>query len=68
MEFKSKRLIFVKLSERLREYERKYGYLNLEFYHRFQSGEWGNVDDLIMWNDLAHLAQAKGEYHLWDTQ
>jgi hypothetical protein len=32
MEFKSKRLIFVKLSERLREYERKYGYLILEFY------------------------------------
>jgi len=68
MEFKSKHLIFVKLSERLREHERKHGYLILEFYRRFQSGELGNVDDLKMWSDLAHLAQAKGEYHLWGTQ
>ena len=68
MEYKSKRLIFVELSELLCEYERKYGYLILEFYRRFQSWEWGNVDDLIMWSDLAHLAQAKGEYHLWGTQ
>jgi len=68
MEYKSKRLIFVELNESLREHERKYSYLILEFYRRFQSGEWGNVDDLIMWSDQAHLAQVKGEYHLWGAQ
>ena len=55
MEFKSKRLTFEELSERLREYERKYGYSTIEFYRRFQSGELGDDDDLMMWNGLYHL-------------
>lgn len=41
MEFKSKRLTFEELSERLREYERKYGYSTIEFYRRFQSRGFG---------------------------
>lgn len=68
MEFKSKCLTIVELSERLREYERKYGYSTIEFYRRFQSGELGDDDDLMMWSGLDHLAQAKGEYQLWSTQ
>jgi hypothetical protein len=55
MEFKSKRLTFEELSERLREYERKYGYSTIEFYRRFQSGGLGDDDDLMMWNGLYHL-------------
>ena len=67
MEFKSKRLTFEELSERLREYERKYGYSTIEFYRRFQSGDLGDDDDLMMWSGLVHLAQAKGDFHLWST-
>jgi hypothetical protein len=67
MEFKSKRLTIEELSERLREYERKYGYSTIEFYRCFQSGVLGD-DDLMMWSGLDHLAQAKGEYQLWSTQ
>lgn len=55
MEFKSKRLSFEELSERLREYERKYGYSTIEFYRRFQSGDLGEDDDLMMWGGLYHL-------------
>lgn len=55
MEFKSKRLTFEELSERLREYERKYGYSTIEFYRRFQSGDLGDDDDLMMWSGLYHL-------------
>ena len=55
MKFKFRRLTFEELSERLREYERKYGYSTIEFYRRFQSGELGDDDDLMMWNGLYHL-------------
>ena len=55
MEYKFKRLPFEELSERLREYERKYGYSTIEFYRRFQSGELGDDDDLMMWSGLYHL-------------
>jgi hypothetical protein len=55
MEFKFKRLSFEELSEKLREYERKYGYSTIEFYRRFQSGELGDDDDLMMWSGLYHL-------------
>ena len=55
MEFKSKRLTFEELSEWLREYERKYGYSTIEFYSRFQSGDLGDDDDLMMWNGIYHL-------------
>jgi hypothetical protein len=68
MEFKSKRLTFEELSERLREYERKYGYSTIEFYRRFQSGDLGDDDDLMMWSGLVQLAQAKGDFHLCITQ
>ena len=55
MEFKSRRLTFEELSERLREYEHKYGYSTIEFYRRFQNGELGDDDDLMMWSGLYHL-------------
>jgi hypothetical protein len=53
--FKSKRLTFEELSNRLRDYERKYGYSTIEFYSRFQSGQLGDEDDLMMWMGLYHL-------------
>ena len=48
-------LTFNELSERLRGYERKYGYSTIEFYRRFQGGELGDDDDLMMWAGLYHL-------------
>ena len=53
--FKSRRLTFDELSDRLRTYERKYGYSTVEFYRRFESGELGDEDDLMMWVGLYHL-------------
>jgi len=55
MGFKSKRLTFEELTERLGEYESKYGYSTIDFYRRFQSGELGDDDDLLMWSGLYHL-------------
>jgi len=55
MEFKSKRLTFEELSERLRKYERMYGYSTIEFYRRFLSGGLGDDDELMMWSGLYHL-------------
>ena len=43
------------MSEALREYERKYGYSTIEFYRRFQNGELGDEDDLMMWSGIYHL-------------
>jgi hypothetical protein len=48
-------LTFNELSERLRGYERRYGYSTIEFYRRFQDGELGDDDDLMMWAGLYHL-------------
>lgn len=45
---------FNELSERLRGYERRYGYSTIEFYRRFQDGELGD-EDLMMWAGLYHL-------------
>lgn len=53
--FKPQRVTFDELSERLREYESKYGYSTIEFYRRFQNGELGDADDLMMWAGLYHL-------------
>jgi pyrroloquinoline quinone (PQQ) biosynthesis protein C len=55
MEFKPQRLSFEELSERLRDYERKYGMSTIEFYRRFQNAELGDDDDLLMWVGLYHL-------------
>ena len=55
MVYDSKRLTFEELSERLHEYECKYGYSTIEFYRRFQSGDLGDDDDLMMWSGLYHL-------------
>jgi hypothetical protein len=53
--FKPERLTFEQLSEKLRVYEKKYGYSTIEFYGRFQSGDLGDDDDLMMWAGLYHL-------------
>ena len=53
--FRPQRLSFDELSERLRAYERKYGYSTIEFYRRFQDGELDDDDDLLMWAGLYHL-------------
>ena len=53
--FKPQHITFGELSERLREYERKYGYSTIEFYRRYHNGELGDDDDLMMWAGLYHL-------------
>jgi len=53
--FKPQRLDFDELSERLRAYESKYGYSTIEFYRRYENGELGDDDDLMMWAGLYHL-------------
>ncbi len=53
--FKPQRLTFDQLSERLRDYEHKYGYSTIEFYRRFQNGDLGDDNDLMMWAGLYHL-------------
>ena len=53
--FRPQRLTFDELSERLCAYERRYGYSTVEFYRRFESGELGDDDDLMMWAGLYHL-------------
>ena len=50
-----KRLSFDELSERLRQYEHKYGYSTIEFYRRYHDGELGDDDDLMLWAGLYHL-------------
>jgi len=55
MKHKVQRLTFEELSQRLREYEQKYGYSTIEFYRRFQNGELGDDDDLMMWSGIYHL-------------
>lgn len=49
------RVTFDELNERLREYERNYGYSTIEFYRRYRNGELGDDDDLMMWAGLYHL-------------
>ncbi len=46
---KPQRLTFEELSEHLREYERRYGYSTIEFYERFEAGELGDANALMMW-------------------
>jgi len=55
MKHKVQRLTFEELSQRLREYEQKYGYSTIEFYRRYQNGELGDDDDLMMWSGIYHL-------------
>jgi hypothetical protein len=55
MKLVPKRLTFEELSERLREFERKYGYSTIEFFRRFQSGELGDDEDMMIWSGLYHL-------------
>jgi hypothetical protein len=52
---KTERLSFIELSERLGQYEHKYGFSTVEFYRRFQEGQMGDDDDLMMWAGLYHL-------------
>jgi hypothetical protein len=53
--FKPQRLTFDELSERLSTYEQEYGYSTIEFYRRYEAGELGDDDDLMMWAGLYHL-------------
>ena len=53
--FKPQRLTFEDLCERLRAYEQRYGYSTIEFYRRFEEGELGDDDEMMMWAGLYHL-------------
>jgi hypothetical protein len=46
---------FEELSERLRVYEQRYGYSTIECFRRFERGDLGDDDDLLMWMGLYHL-------------
>lgn len=52
---KVQRVEFDELTQRLQLYEKKYGYSTIEFYRRFQDGDVGDDDDLLMWAGLYHL-------------
>lgn len=52
---KPQRLTFTELSERLKTYEKKYGYSTVDFFRRFQDGQLGDDDDLLMWAGVYHL-------------
>ena len=53
--FKPQKMTFEQLSERLREYETRYGFSTIEFYRRYQEGELGDDDDIMLWVGLYHL-------------
>ena len=53
--FEHQRLTFQELSEKLRTYEAKHGFSTIEFYRRFQAGELGHDDEMMMWAGLYHL-------------
>ncbi|MBI5034109.1 MAG: hypothetical protein HZB51_26615 [Chloroflexi bacterium] len=53
--FKPDRLSYDELSERLKKYEQRYGYSTIEFYRKFQNGELGDDDDMMLWAGLYHL-------------
>jgi hypothetical protein len=46
---------FEEICERLSDYEQRYGYSTIEFHRRFEKGELGDDDDLLMWAGLYHL-------------
>ncbi len=53
--FKPERLSFDELSEHLKKYEQRYGYSTIEFYRKYQNGELGDDDDIMLWAGLYHL-------------
>lgn len=55
MSFKAKKLTFEELSEKLKEFEARYGFSTIEFYRRFQNGELGDDNEFMLWNGLYHL-------------
>lgn len=54
-QLKPQRVSFADLSERLKTYETKYGYSTVDFFRRFQDGQLGDDDDLMMWAGIYHL-------------
>lgn len=53
--FKPTKLTFEQLSERLREFETRFGFSTIEFYRRYQEGELGDDDEYMLWAGLYHL-------------
>lgn len=53
--FTPQKLTFEQLTERLNEYETRHGFSTIEFYRRYQNGEFGDQDDYMMWAGLYHL-------------
>ena len=50
-----RRITFDEMIGRLRAYELQYGYSTIEFYRRYQDGELGDDDDMMLWAGLYHL-------------
>lgn len=55
MSFEPRRLSFQELSQRLSDFESKYGYSTIDFYRRYQEGEMGDDDAWLTWAGLYHL-------------
>jgi hypothetical protein len=53
--FKPKNCSFEEITQKLSEFENKYGYSTIEFYHQFQNGSLGDNNDMMMWAGLYHL-------------
>ncbi len=53
--FKPQKVEFTESSNKLAEYERKYGYSTIEFFRRYSSGELGDADDFMLWAGIYHL-------------
>ena len=53
--FTPQHLSHTELCDRLRAYERKYGYSTIEFYCRYQNGELGDDDELMEWAGVYYL-------------
>jgi hypothetical protein len=52
---KPRKIGFKELSERLAEYEQKYGFSTIEFFRRYSDGDLGDDDDFMMWAGFYHL-------------
>ncbi len=53
--FEPTKMTFEQLSERLREFETRFGFSTIEFYRRYQEGELGDDDEYMLWAGLYHL-------------
>ncbi len=52
--FQPHKLSFGELTRMLREYEQKHGVSTIEFFRKYEAGELGDDDDMMMWAGIYH--------------